>query len=100
MKISQIKQIDQWSDFISKTIKEIERVTKSKGYLAFEVGEVGKDKKQLEKYVINAASNTKFKAICVLVNEQNFTKTSNAWGIRNNTKGTNTNRVVIFQKQF
>ena len=35
-----------------------------------------------------------------LINKQSFTKTSNAWGIKNNSKGTNTNRVVIFQKQW
>ena len=99
LKISQIKRIDQWENFINKTIVELERITKSKGYLAFEVGEIGKDKKELERYVINAAKNTSFKSICVLINKQNFTKTSNAWGIKNNSKGTNTNRVVIFQKK-
>jgi len=27
-----------------------------------------------------------------------FTKTSNIWGIDNNTCGTNTNRIVVFKK--
>ena len=97
--ISQIKKIDQWENFVNKTIVELDRITKSKGYLAFEVGEIGKDKKELEQYVLNAAKNTSFKSVCVLINKQSFTKTSNAWGIKNNSKGTNTNRVVIFQKK-
>jgi hypothetical protein len=29
---------------------------------------------------------------------QEFTKTSNIWGINNNTRGTNTNRIVLFNK--
>jgi hypothetical protein len=34
----------------------------------------------------------------VVVNEQRFTKTANIWGVENNAKGTNTNRIVVFQK--
>jgi hypothetical protein len=34
----------------------------------------------------------------IVINEQIFTKTSNIWGVNNNNKGTNTNRIVIFQK--
>jgi hypothetical protein len=26
-----------------------------------------------------------------------FTKTANIWGVRNNAKGTNSNRIVVFQ---
>jgi hypothetical protein len=32
----------------------------------------------------------------VLVNDQRFTKTANCWGVSNGSKGTNTNRVVLF----
>ena len=35
----------------------------------------------------------------ILVNKQKFTKTANIWGIHNNAKGTNTNRVVMFLKE-
>ena len=34
----------------------------------------------------------------IYLNEQNFTKTSHCWGIENNKAGTNTNRIVVFQK--
>jgi hypothetical protein len=29
-----------------------------------------------------------------MVNQQEFTKTANCWGVRNNAKGTNTNRIA------
>ena len=34
----------------------------------------------------------------VLINDQNFSKTSHCWGQENNVKGTNTNRIVLFRK--
>ena len=34
----------------------------------------------------------------VMVNEQRFTKTANCWGVANNRKGTNTNRIVLMRK--
>ena len=35
----------------------------------------------------------------VMINDQKFTKTANCWGVDNNTKGTNTNRIVVFRKR-
>ena len=37
--------------------------------------------------------------VLVLVNAQQFTKTANCWGVTNNSKGTNTNRVVLLRKR-
>ena len=34
----------------------------------------------------------------VMVNQQEFTKTANCWGVRNNAKGTNTNRIVVLRR--
>ena len=34
----------------------------------------------------------------VLINQQRFTKTANIWGVGNNKLGTNSNRIVMFQK--
>ena len=39
-----------------------------------------------------------FEPVLVLINVQEFTKTANCWGVNNNNKGTNTNRVVVFRK--
>ncbi|GAG78686.1 unnamed protein product, partial [marine sediment metagenome] len=35
----------------------------------------------------------------IVINEQDFTKTSNIWGIKNKESGTNTNRIVLFRKE-
>ena len=39
-----------------------------------------------------------FRGLGILVNEQAFTKTANIWGVANNTDGTNSNRIVLFEK--
>jgi len=36
--------------------------------------------------------------LLILINDQKFTKTANCWGVNNNNKGTNTNRIVLFRK--
>jgi hypothetical protein len=33
-----------------------------------------------------------------MVNDQEFTKTANCWGVDNGAKGTNTNRIVLLQR--
>jgi hypothetical protein len=33
-----------------------------------------------------------------MVNDQEFTKTSNCWRVSNNAKGTNTNRIVVLRR--
>jgi len=45
-----------------------------------------------------AAREAGLEPLLVLVNDQQFTKTSNCWGVDNRRKGTNTNRVVLLQK--
>jgi hypothetical protein len=53
---------------------------------------------RLEEYVIPCGVRAGLTPKLVLINEQDFTKTSNCWGVSNRTKGTNTNRVVLFQR--
>jgi hypothetical protein len=36
--------------------------------------------------------------LLVVINAQQFTKTANCWGVANNRKGTNSNRIVLFRK--
>ena len=36
----------------------------------------------------------------ILINKQNFSKTANIWGINNNSKGTNTNRILLIKKEI
>ena len=42
--------------------------------------------------------NLPLKVLSVLINEQKFTKTANCWGVSNNKKGTNSNRIVLLEK--
>jgi hypothetical protein len=36
--------------------------------------------------------------VLILINDQKFTKTANCWGVANMSKGTNTNRIILFRK--
>lgn len=97
-KISTHKKLSDWSDFIVSCFAEFYRVIKSGGYVAFEVGEVRNGKIKLEDHVLPIGLNAGFDCVAVIINSQNFTKTSNIWGVSNNEKGTNSNRIILFQK--
>ena len=73
-------------------------VVRPGGHVAFEVGEVRGGALRLEEIVIPAGVAAGLEPVLVLVNAQRFTKTANCWGVANNRKGTNTNRVVVFRK--
>jgi DNA methylase len=92
------RKVDDWTRAMGRVFSELRRVLKSGGYIAFEVVEVRRGKAQMEKLVLEAANAAKLTPILVLINSQVFTKTSNCWGVTNNDSGTNTNRVVLFQK--
>ena len=66
--------------------------------MAFEVGEVRGGSVRLEEVVVPLGRVAGFEAEAVLINEQAFTKTSNIWGVDNNARGTNTNRIILFRK--
>ena len=97
-KITILKDLNDWSNFISKVFSELYRITKSEGFVAFEVGEVKSGKIKLDEVVAQIGKNNGFDYILTLINKQQFTKTSNIWGVKNNLKGTNTNRIVLFKK--
>ncbi|MBI3004278.1 MAG: site-specific DNA-methyltransferase [Ignavibacteriales bacterium] len=69
------------------------------GWVAFEVGEVRSGRVKLEEYVVPLALRSGFRCEGIILNVQTFTKTSNIWGISNNLKGTNTNRIALFHKE-
>ena len=96
--IVSVKTTEEWSDFIRAVFSELYRITKPNGHIAFEVGEVGNGKINLEEFVVDIGLKTGLECVGILVNTQVFTKTSNIWGINNNSKGTNSNRIVLFKK--
>ena len=93
------KSEDDWAAMVRTVLQEQARILRQGGYVAFEVGEVRKGKVLLEKLVWSAADGLPFNRIAVVVNDQEFTKTANCWGVSNNSGGTNTNRIVILQRQ-
>jgi len=97
-KMTMIKSVELWSSFMSEVFLELYRITRKEGYVAFEVGEVRGGKVKLDEHVVSCGEKAGFHCEGILINLQEFTKTSNIWGIANNKKGTNSNRVVIFSK--
>lgn len=98
-KITMSKTIDDWIIVMQKVFYELFRITKSGGYVAFETGEIRKGKIRLEEFVLPMGINAGFKCKHILINSQTFTKTANIWGVKNNEAGTNSNRIVVFQKK-
>jgi hypothetical protein len=87
-----------WQAMVRDTLTELARIVRPGGHVAFEVGEVRNGKVLLERLVWDAAEGLPFERLFVMVNQQAFTKTANCWGVRNNTRGTNTNRTVILRR--
>ena len=98
-KITMLKNIGKWSLFMSEHFKELHRITRPGGWVCFEVGEVNKGKDNLDEYIVPIGLDVGFTCKGILLNSQQFTKTSNIWGVSNNLVGTNTNRIVMFQKK-
>ena len=97
-KITMARSLDEWSQVIQDVLVELYRIITPGGWVAFEVGEVRKGKICLDEHTIPLGTKAGFQCAGVLLNVQQFTKTANIWGIRNNDCGTNTNRIVLFHK--
>jgi hypothetical protein len=98
-KLTVVKTLEKWKAAMQSVFVELERVLKPDGYIAFEVGEVRRGTIKLEDAVIPCGISAGLEPVLVLINDQEFTKTSNCWGVRNQVGGTNTNRIVLFRKR-
>ena len=92
------KTEEAWTAMVHRVLEEQARILRPGGYVAFEVGEVRNGKVLLERLVWKAAEGLPFRRIGVMVNDQEFTKTANCWGVSNGAQGTNTNRIVLLQR--
>ncbi len=96
--IWQLKNADDWINAMTEVLIELHRILKPGGHIAFEVGEIRAGKIKMESLVIPAAKKAKLTPELILINDQKFTKTANCWGVSNQTKGTNTNRIILLRK--
>jgi DNA modification methylase len=92
------KKLDEWEKVMGEVFIELYRITKTGGYVAFEVGEIRRGKVKLDEHIVPLGINAGFECLGGVINLQEFTKTANIWGINNNAFGTNTNRIVLFRK--
>lgn len=90
--------LEKWRRFIRNVLRQLFLISRDGGYVAFEVGEVKNGSINLDEYVAVDGIESGFDVVGIFVNKQQFTKTSNIWGIENQKKGTNTNRIVLFRK--
>jgi hypothetical protein len=98
VKIDRHRDVAEWEAFVRRVFVELARVTRTGGWVAFEVGEVRGGKILLERHVIAAIAGLPFEVAGVMVNQQSFTKTANCWGVSNNSGGTNSNRIVLARR--
>jgi len=98
--ITMSSSLPVWQEEMTAVFRELRRVLKQRGLVAFEVGEVCGGTVKLEETVITCACDAGLKPLLVLINQQEFTKTANCWGVDNNAKGTNSNRIVLLRKEI
>jgi DNA methylase len=90
--------VEDWQGAMTAVFHELVRVVRPGGCVAFEVGEVRGGTVLLEEKVLPCAVEAGLRPLLVMINQQEFTKTANCWGVTNQRKGTNTNRICVLVK--
>jgi hypothetical protein len=98
VRLTLVPKLDDWAAAMTEVFREIRRVLKAGGHVAFEVGEVHAGMTKLDETVIGCATTASLEPVLLMINAQEFTKTANCWGVTNNEAGTNSNRIVVLRK--
>jgi hypothetical protein len=96
--ITMSRTVEAWAAVMKDVFSELFRVTAPGGWVAYEVGEVRKGTIRLDEYIVPLGISAGFCCRAVMINRQAFTKTSHIWGVDNMGCGTNTNRIIVFEK--
>lgn len=97
--ITMARTVQAWTAVMADVFAELYRVTAPCGHVAFEVGEVRRGTVPLDEHVAPLGEEAGFRCRAIVINASRFTKTSHIWGVENHSAGTNTNRIVLFQKE-
>ncbi|MBI3396303.1 MAG: site-specific DNA-methyltransferase, partial [Spirochaetia bacterium] len=94
-----------WTDFMVEVVREMGRILRKGGRAVVEVGEVRHEgriwnlEQELAERLPLKVRGAVIRPDQVLINAQQFTKLSNCWDVKNNEKGTNTNRCLVLIKE-
>jgi hypothetical protein len=92
------RQLVEWEELMIRILQEVYCALCPNGWLVFEVGEIRGGKICLEHSALRCGVFAGFRPVLVMINQQLFTKTAQCWGVDNNQKGTNSNRIVVFRR--
>lgn len=102
--------VQEWVAFMADVMRDLGRVLRPGARAVIEVGEVvvgtgdrgrnlNLDELLIGQLPMDLKGGGRLVAEEVFINSQEFTKLANCWDVKNNSKGTNTNRCLVVRKQ-